>query len=306
VRRARDGALIAAPSPPLQPASSAPDARPDARPNRAGEIIEKPKEKSRRPHAPSAARAKVIPPAPSAPAVAIVRAFWGYAGAPTMTVGPGWTLSRIGMAVGLEFIRLFAVAMLGRCWSEFTFLGRVIMITLCLIAESLSGLAVFSELEAMHGGDHAVEAAQRAAERNGIVAQLKRHQQDLAALDAQIAEQDKLSSTVVDNTAKRGRTSNAKDTMDAKLKDRADMLEQRRKITDVLADMRTALGLADSKEAVAQAQVGPIKELAALSGGRLTKNQAARAWIAMQAILLGPFAAGLVYSTSSRRKRRKT
>jgi hypothetical protein len=69
-------------------------------------------------------------------------------------------------------------------------------------------------------------------------------------------------------------------------KDRAAVEQERRQAADVLAGLKTDAAAIAAKAVVAEAEVAGVKQLAALVGGTLDDEAAARLWIAAITLLL--------------------
>jgi hypothetical protein len=71
----------------------------------------------------------------------------------------------------------------------------------------------------------------------------------------------------------------------------------------VLASLKTDNAAIAVRTALAEAEVAGVKQLAALVGGALDDEAAARLWITAITLLLGPFAAVLTAGVANRRRR---
>jgi hypothetical protein len=216
---------------------------------------------------------------------------------------PGMPHLAMGIGAGLEFVRLVAIGFAGRCWREIGPALKLLLLLLILTAETVSVVSVYSQLTAIHNGTRPVEAAQRDLDRATLHARIERQQAIVADLDQRLRQLDKLTAELVGDAGKRGKINGAQDVIARQARDRAAIEQERRQAADVLTGLKTDSAAIAVKAVVAEAEVAGVKQLAALVGGTLDDEAAARLWIAAITLLLGPFAAVLTASATSRRRR---
>lgn len=217
---------------------------------------------------------------------------------------PGMPRLATAMAIAIEMVRLIAISFAGRCWREIGIAVRPLLIARILTAELVSIVSVYSQLTTVHNGTRPVEAARRDLDRATLQTRIERRQAIVDDLNWRVALVDVRTSELVGDAGKRGRVNAAEEVVARQGRERGALLEQWRTATEVLASLKTEGAGIAVKAVLAEAEVAGVKQLAALVGGKLDDEMAARLWILAITALLGPCAAVLTAAASSRRGRR--
>jgi hypothetical protein len=227
----------------------------------------------------------------SALALATVSAGFSVTGMTSIFVGSFWPV--IGMGVAIELGKLSAVASLPtlRGGALKTALGILVAVLMGLNAIGAYGFLAKAHIGHQVEGDIAVagQAADinaRLALQAGIVADFDRR---LGQIDG-----------AIEKATSKGRTAAAMALADQQRKPRADLVAQRTSEAKALAGLQVEKAKADGERHKVEADLGPLKYLAALTGAG--DQDALRYFILVVALLLDPAAVLLLLAAASARR----
>jgi len=241
-------------------------------------------------------------PAPAAPvlrtvilgaalALASVSGWYSITGLTSIFIGAFWPV--IAMGIALELGKLCAAAALPTLpWSPLkAALVALVAVLMGLNAVGCYGFLARAQIEHSVIGDAAIEAQEAQAQ-----AKLDVQAGVVADLDERIGQID---AAVMTATLK-GRAKGAMQIADDQRRNRADLVRERQREADTLAEMKAQAAGLSAHRRVAAAELGPVKYLAALVG--VQDNEMLRWFVLLVACLLDP-AAILLLLVASRGRR---
>jgi hypothetical protein len=194
-----------------------------------------------------------------APALAGVSAAFSIDGLTAIFAGAFWPVITMGAA--LEAGKLVAAAWLTEHWNSAPPLMRLVLVTMIGVLMGLNAVGVRAHLEHMMAVD--LVLADRTAE---IDARLAIQGQTVADLDRRIAQID----AAIEQSTRLGRPVGAMTIADQKRRDRADIVAERQHQAQALASLQIEKARIDAQRRRAEADVGPLRYLAELSGAPAT------------------------------------
>jgi hypothetical protein len=228
----------------------------------------------------------------SALGLAAVSGGYSITGLTHIFIGAFWPV--IAMGVALEVGKLSAVSALPTLrWGGLKVaLVALVAVLMGLNAVGCYGFLARSQIEHSVFADAAIEARE-----TQVRARSEAQAGVLADLDRRIAQIDK----AVETATQRGRTNSAMALAQDQKRNRADLVRDRQHQAEVLADMKTEEGgLSVHRRAVAAADLGPVRYLAALIG--VPPDEVLRWFVLLVACLLDPAAVVLLLTASSQRR----
>jgi hypothetical protein len=227
----------------------------------------------------------------SALALASVSGWYSITGLTSVFVGAFWPV--IAMGVALEAGKLCAVAALPTLrWGPLkAALVALVAVLMGLNAIGCYGFLARAQIEHAVFADAAIESRE-----TQVQAKLDVQAGVVADLDKRIAQIDR----AVETATARGRTNSAMQLAVDQKRNRAELVRERQHQADVLADMKAeGAGLSVHRRAVATADLGPIRYLAALAG--VSADETLRLFVLLVACLLDPAAVLLLLAASARK-----
>jgi hypothetical protein len=205
---------------------------------------------------------------------------------------PGWVLLSMGLGAAMEFGRLVVVGVATRRWHELNGWLRAGALVYILLAESVSLIGVYSELHNLHTGDRPTAAAAAEQGRAEATAAADYQKSVIADFDRQIAALDRDSGALIAADARRGRVRDGRDLMTTQSRQVGQLVDQRRQAAARLASLQGDAARATGKAAVIDAEVGPVRQVAALL--HIDAADALRWWLLAITLLVGPCASLLI------------
>ncbi len=210
-----------------------------------------------------------------------------FVGAPTAVIALG---------VVFELGKLSAVSWLGRYGADAPWPLRLALVLLVVALMGLDVIGAYgflsrAQIEHTVVGDAAIEAREAQVQAKldvqaGIVADLERR---ISQIDG-----------AVEASTQRGRTRGAMALAQDQKQNRADLVRERQRQADALADMKAEAAGLSAQRRVAAAELGPVRYLTTLLGAG--DQDVLRWFILVVAMLLDPAAVILLLAASSGRK----
>jgi hypothetical protein len=122
----------------------------------------------------------------------------------------------------------------------------------------------------------------------------------IADLDRQIAAADRDGGALIAADARRGRVRDGRNLMTTQSRQQGQLVEQRRQAAARLAAFQGDAAKATGKAAVLDAEVGSVRQVAALL--RIDAGEALRWWLLAITVLIGPCASLLIAMAIGRRE----
>jgi hypothetical protein len=216
---------------------------------------------------------------------------------------PGWLLLSMGLGAAMEFGRLVIVGVATRSWRELNGWLRAGALVYIVLAEGVSLIGVYSELHNLHTGTRPTVAAAVEQSRAEASAQVDYQKSVIADLDRQMAALDRDSAALIAADARRGRVKDGRDLMTTQSRQQAQLVEQRRQAAARLASLQGDAAKATGKAAVIDAEVGSVRQVAALL--RIDAGEALRWWLLAITLLIGPAASLLIAMATGRSTKRR-
>jgi hypothetical protein len=234
----------------------------------------------------------VVPAATLLAALALagVSGWFSITGLTAIFVGAFWPVIVLGAA--FECGKLAAVSWLGHYGAVASWPLRLALVALVVALMGLDVIGAYgflarAQIEHAVFGDAAIEA--REAQ---VRAKLDVQAGAVADLDKRIGQIDK----AVETATAKGRAVGAMQLATDQRRNRADLLRDRQRQADVLADMKAEEAGLSAQRRVAAADLGPVRYLAALAG--VPADEMLRWFVLLVACLLDPAAVLLLYAAS--------
>jgi hypothetical protein len=231
-------------------------------------------------------------------ALACVSAAFSVDGLAAIFAGAFWPV--ITMGATLEAGKLVAVAWLAEHWDSAQSLLRLALVLMIGVLMSLNAIGVFgfltrAHLEHMASVDLAL--ADRAAD---IEARLAIQGRTVADLDRRIAQID----TAIEESTRLGRPVGAMTIADQKRRERAEIAAERQRESQALASLQIEKARIEAQRRRAEADVGPLRYLAALIGTPTTDLERPVRLLTMALVaVLDPMAVALLLAAGAHNRR---
>jgi hypothetical protein len=197
-------------------------------------------------------------------ALACVSAAFSIDGLTAIFAGAFWPVITMGAA--LEAGKLVAAAWLTEHWNSAPPLMRLVLVAMIGVLMGLNAVGVFGFLTRAHL-EHMMAVDLVLADRTAdIDARLAIQGQTVADLDRRIAQID----AAIEQSTRLGRPVGAMTIADQKRRDRADIVAERRHQAQALASLQIEKAKIDAQRRRAEADVGPLRYLAELTGAPAT------------------------------------
>jgi hypothetical protein len=197
-------------------------------------------------------------------ALACVSAAFSIDGLTAIFAGAFWPVITMGAA--LEAGKLVAVAWLTEHWNSASPLLRLVLLAMIGVLMALNAVGVFGFLTRAHL-EHMMAVDLALADKSAdIDARLAIQGQAVADLDRRIVQID----AAVDQSTRLGRPMGAMTIADQKRRDRADIVAERQHQAQALASLQIEKAKIDGQRRRAEADVGPLRYLAELTGAPAT------------------------------------
>jgi hypothetical protein len=197
-------------------------------------------------------------------ALACVSAAFSIDGLTAIFAGAFWPVITMGAA--LEAGKLVAAAWLTEHWNSAPTLLRLVLVTMICVLMGLNAIGVFGFLTRAHL-EHMMTVDLALADRTAdIDARLAIQSQTVADLDRRIAQID----AAIEQSTRLGRPVGAMTIADQKRRDRADIVAERQHQAQALASLQIEKAKIDAQHRRAEADVGPLRYLAELTGAPAT------------------------------------
>ena len=197
-------------------------------------------------------------------ALACVSAAFSIDGLTAIFAGAFWPIITMGAA--LEAGKLVAAAWLSEHWSSAPLLLRLVLVAMIGVLMGLNAVGVFGFLTRAHL-EHMMAVDLALADRTAdIDARLSIQGQTVADLDRRIAQID----AAIEQSTRLGRPVGAMTIADQKRRDRADIVAERQHQARALASLQIEKAKIDAQRRRAEADVGPLRYLAELTGAPAT------------------------------------
>jgi hypothetical protein len=197
-------------------------------------------------------------------ALACVSAAFSIDGLTAIFAGAFWPIITMGAA--LEAGKLVAAAWLTEHWNSAPPLMRLVLVTMIGVLMGLNAIGVFGFLTRAHL-EHVMAVDLALADRSAdIGARLAIQGQTVADLDRRIAQID----AAIEESTRLGRPVGAMTIADKKRRDRADIAAERQRQAQALASLQIEKAKIDAQHRRAEADVGPLRYLAELTGAPAT------------------------------------
>jgi len=221
--------------------------------------------------------------------LATVSAGFSITGMTSIFVGTYWPV--VGMGVALEAGKLSAVASLGHLQG-----GRLkaALVALVAVLMGLNAIGAYGFLAAKAHIEHAVAGDVTAGRTADIEGRISVQTGVVADLDRRLSQID----GAVEKATAKGRTGSAMALADQQRKSRTELVAQRTSEARALAGLQVEKAAADGERRKAEADLGPVRYLAALIGA--TDEDVMRWFILAIALLLDPAAVLLLLAATRR------
>src|SRR5579872_2219467 len=197
-------------------------------------------------------------------ALACVSAAFSIDGLTAIFAGAFWPVIIMGAA--LEAGKLTAAAWLSENWSSAPPILRLVLVTMIGVLMGLNAVGVFGFLTRAHL-EHMMAIDLALADTTAeIDARLAVQGQTVADLDRRIAQID----AAIEQLTRLGRPVGAMTIADQKRRDRADIVAERQHQAQALASLQIEKAKTDAQRRRAEADVGPLRYLAELTGAPAT------------------------------------
>ena len=197
-------------------------------------------------------------------ALACVSAAFSIDGLTAIFAGAFWPVITMGAA--LEAGKLVAAAWLTEHWNSAPPLLRLVLVAMIGVLMGLNAVGVFGFLTRAHL-EHMMAVDLALADRTAdIDARLAIQGQTVADLDRRIAQID----AAIEQSTRLGRPVGAMTIADQKRRDRADIVAERQHQAQALASLQIEKAKIDAQRRRAEADVGPLRYLAELTGAPAT------------------------------------
>jgi hypothetical protein len=224
--------------------------------------------------------------------LATVSAGFSITGMTAIFVGAYWPI--IGMGVALEAGKLSAVAWLGRHQATAAWRLKAALVALIVVLMGLNAIGAYGFLAKAHI-EHAVAGEIMAVGRSAdIEARVSVQAGIVRALDRRLEQVD----GAIESAIRRGRAAGALQLADQQRKTRTELVAQRTSEAKTLAGLQVEKAAADGERRKVEADLGPLKYLAALTG--TADQDVLRYFILVVSLLLDPAAVLLLLAATRR------
>jgi hypothetical protein len=230
----------------------------------------------------------------AAVALAGAAAFFSIKG--MVVLFPGASVAVIAMSTTMEAAKLVTAGWLPRRWRSTAAVWRVTLVTLVAGLAVINATGVYAQLVVAHFGDRMATTGAIQTKATTIAVRIDAQTHALADVDTQLAQID----GAIEEMTKRGRANGALDAINSQRKVRAELVAQRQRKTDVLADLKTEQAAAAAKAHQVEVDAAPIVYVAQLLGS--TTEQAMRWLILAMVLCCDPLAIALTAAASARRR----
>jgi hypothetical protein len=227
-------------------------------------------------------------------ALAGVSGWFSITGLTAIFVGAFWPVIVLGAA--FECGKLAAVSWLGRygALASWPLQAALVALVIALMGLDVIGAYGFlsrAQIEHSVIGDAAIEARE-----TQVQAKLDVQAGVVADLDKRIGQID----GAVEKATAKGRTNSAMVLAQDQKRNRADLVRERQREADTLANMKAEEAGLSAQRRVAAADLGPVRYLAVLAG--VPADEMLRWFVLLVAMLLDPAAVLLLFAAASGRK----
>jgi hypothetical protein len=231
-------------------------------------------------------------------ALACVSAAFSIDGLTAIFAGAFWPV--ITMGASLEAGKLVAAAWLSEHWNSAPPLMRLALVAMIGVLMGLNAIGVFGFLTRAHL-EHMMAVDLALADRTAdIDARLAIQGQTVADLDRRIAQID----AAIEQSTRLGRPVGAMTIADQKHRDRADIVAERQHQAQALASLQIEKAKIDVQRRRAEADVGPLRYLAELTGAPNTDLERPVRWLTLALVaVLDPMAVVLLLAAGIRTTR---
>jgi hypothetical protein len=210
---------------------------------------------------------------------------------------PGAPLSVVGMAITMEGAKLVTAGWLARRWRETAWVWRGVLIALVAGLAIINATGVYAQLVAAHVGERSAVAAGIETQDATLAAKLESQIHIVADLDRRLNQVD----LVIEEAAKRGRTTTALTAIEGQRKTRAALVDQRNREAGTLAALKAERASVVAKGRQIETEAAPIRYVAELVGAHADSERAIRWLIALMVLCCDPLAIALTAAASARR-----
>jgi hypothetical protein len=227
-------------------------------------------------------------------ALALATVSGGFSITGMTAVFVGATVPVIGMGVALELGKLSAVAWLGHRRGSASFGLRTVLTILVGILMALNAVGCFGYLSKAHIASALAGNLAVAGHTADIDGRLSMQGGVVADLDRRIAQID----TAIEKETEKGRAASAMKLAEEQRRTRTDLAAQRTREGKTLADLQVEKASVDGEQRKVEADLGPVKFLAALLGAG--EQDVLRYFILLVSLLLDPAAVLLLLAATRR------
>jgi hypothetical protein len=210
---------------------------------------------------------------------------------------PGAPLSVVGMAIAMEGAKLVTAGWLARRWRETAGVWRGVLVVLVAGLAIINATGVYAQLVAAHVGERSAVAAGIETQDATLAAKLESQIHIVADLDRRLNQVD----LVIEEAAKRGRTTTALTAIEGQRKTRAALVDQRNREAGTLAALKAERASVVAKGRQIETEAAPIRYVAELVGAHADSERAIRWLIALMVLCCDPLAIALTAAASARR-----
>jgi hypothetical protein len=231
-------------------------------------------------------------------ALACVSAAFSIDGLTAIFAGAFWPVITMGAA--LEVGKLVAAAWLTEHWNSAPSLLRFVLVLMIGVLMGLNAIGVFGFLTRAHL-DHMASVDLALADRTAdIEARLAMQGRTVADLDRRIAQID----AAIEESTRLGRPAGAMTIADQKRRERAEIAAERQRESQALASLQIEKARIDAQRRRAEADVGPLRYLAALIGAPATDLERPVRLLTLALVaVLDPMAVALLLAAGAHTKR---
>jgi hypothetical protein len=225
-------------------------------------------------------------------ALASAAAFFSIKG--MVVLFPGAPVAVVAMSTTMEAAKLVSAGWLARRWRTTAAVWRVTLVALVAGLAVINATGVYAQLVVAHFGDRMAATRAIQTKATTIAVRIDAQTHALADVDTQLAQID----GAIEEMTKRGRANGALDAINSQRKARAELVAQRQRKADVLADLKTEQAAAAAKAHQVEVEAAPIVYVAQLLGS--TTEQALRWLILAMVLCCDPLAIALTAAASAR------
>ena len=208
---------------------------------------------------------------------------------------PGAPLSVVAMTVAMEAAKLVTAGWLARRWRMTTWTWRLTIVALVFGLAVINATGVYAQLVAAHMGERGAAQSAIATQDAALAVRIDVQAQTVADLDRRLGQID----SVIEEAARRGRTTTALTAIAAQRKSREALVEQRRTEASTLADFKAERSALGAKGRQIETEAAPIRYVAELVGADTDSERAIRWLILMMVICCDPLAIALTAAASA-------